>query len=57
MFPRPTAEPVTARINAIRDDQWPCRDVLFAGSAAWLLSIIILVVGKESGDSHINSGD
>jgi len=26
-LPRPTADPVTARINAMRDDQWPCNDV------------------------------
>ena len=47
MLPRPTAEPVTARMKAILDDQWPCKDFLFAGSAAWLLNIIMLVTGKE----------
>jgi hypothetical protein len=27
MFPRPTADPVAARIKAQRDDHWPCMEV------------------------------
>ena len=33
MFPSPTAEPETARINASRDDHWPCNELRFSTGA------------------------
>lgn len=35
-LPSPTADPVTARMKAMRDDQCPCREVRLAPPPGWV---------------------
>ena len=40
IFPKPTAEPVAAKINKIFDDHWPCIDILLLDMRYLLYDII-----------------